>query len=144
MEGPTHPQQQMARITYPIEKIEGTFNIEDSAPVSLMVLSPVSPGQTAQIDFTLINDDARETAEYTLYTTDLVGMSGHIIPKERIIVSPNSGRIPPGESLDGRIEILVPIDMPQGDYGGLLRTEDVSQLQASVQLVVSSQERSGL
>ena len=135
------PPEQLTQIASPFAKVEGLYNGDDFPPISLLkVLSPVSSGQIGHIDFTLINDDPKETAEYTLYTTDLVGMSGQRIPEAQITVSPNPGRIPPGESVDGRIEIRVPTGTPQGSYGGLLQTEDISRLQAVVKLFVGPKE----
>jgi hypothetical protein len=138
------PPEQLTQIASPFAKVEGLYNGDDFPPISLLkVLSPVSSGQIGHIDFTLINDDPKETAEYTLYTTDLVGMSGHRIPEAQITVSPNPGRIPPGESVDGRIEIRVPTGTPQGSYGGMLQTEDISRLQAVVKLFVGPKEDPG-
>ena len=106
---------------------------------SLKFPFPVSPGKTGRIPFTLINDDPKETADFTLYSMDLVGMSGHRIPEAQITVHPNSGMIKPGDKVDGYIEIRVPTGTPQGSYGGLLQTEDINQLQAVVQLFVKDQ-----
>ena len=137
MEVPKHRPVQSAQIASQAARVEGLYNGADFQPLSfLKVPSPVSSGQTGHIDFTLINDDPKETAEHTLYTTDLVGISGHRIPAAQITVSPNPVRIPPGESVDGRIEIRVPSGTPQGSYGGFLQTEDISRLQAIVQLSV--------
>jgi hypothetical protein len=137
MKVPKPRPEQLAQMASPFARVEKLYNNDDFPPLSLLkVLSPVSSGQTGYIDFTLINDDPKEPAEYALYTTDLVGMSGHRIPETQITVSPNSGRIPPGESVDGRIEIRVPTGTPQGSYGGLLQTEDISWLQAVVKLSV--------
>jgi len=139
MEVPKHRPEQLAQIASPFASIEGLYNSDDFPPLALLkVLPPVSPGQTGYIDFTLINDDPKEPAVYALYTTDLVGISGHRIPESQITVSPNAGRIPPGESVDGRIEIRVPTGTPKGSYGGLLQTEDINRLQAIVKLSVDS------
>jgi len=97
---------------------------------------PLTPGKASHIGFTLINDDPNETADFTLNATDLVGRSGHRISEVHITVSPTSGTIPPGESVDGRIEVQVPSDIPSGDYGGLLQTKDSNQLQAVIHLSV--------
>ena len=133
--------EQPAPIASQLASIE-ELPIEDEHFPNLSSLKfplPVSPGQAGHIDFTLINDDPKETADFTLYTTDLVGMSGYRIPEAQITVSPNSGRISPGSSVNGRIEIRVPTDTPQGSYGGLLLTEDSSLLHAEVQLSVKDQ-----
>ncbi|MCA9498973.1 MAG: hypothetical protein KC588_07245 [Nitrospira sp.] len=139
MDVPKHPPESLAHIASRFPRLEG-FQPEDNfQPIFLLKIPlPVSPGQTSHIDFTLINDDPTETAEHTLYTTNLVGMSGHRIPETYITVFPNSIRIPPGESVDGRIEIHVPTGTPQGSYGGLLQTEDITRLQAVIRLSVCS------
>jgi hypothetical protein len=135
------PPEQLTQMAYPFAKVEELYNGDNFPPISLLkVLSPVGSGQIGHIDFTLINDDPKETAEYTLYTTDLVGTSGHRIPAAQITVSPNPGEIPPGKSVDGHIEIRVPTGTPQGSYGGFLQTEDISRLQAVVKLFVGPKE----
>ncbi len=137
MEVPKHRPEHLAHIASRFTRIEGLHTEDNFQPIFLLKIPlPVSPGQTGHIDFTLINDDPTEAAEHTLYTTNLVGMSGHRIPETHITVLPNPVRIPPGESVDGRIEIRVPTGTPQGSYGGLLQTEDSTRLQAVVRLSV--------
>ncbi len=133
--------EQPAQIASQLASIE-ELPIEDEHFPNLSSLKfpfPVSPGKTGRIPFTLINDDPKETADFTLYSMDLVGMSGHRIPEAQITVHPNSGMIKPGDKVDGYIEIRVPTGTPQGSYGGLLQTEDINQLQAMVQLSVKDQ-----
>lgn len=133
-----HPAH-LAHIVSQISGVEERQNEDDVQPIFLLKLSlPVSSGQTGHIDFTLINEDQKETAKHTFYTTDLVGVSGHRIPETHITVSPNPVRIPPGDSVDGRLEIRVPTGTPQGNYGGMLQTEDITLLQAVVQLSVGT------
>ena len=139
MDVPTHRPESLPHFASRFTRLEGLQPEDNFQPISLLKIPlPVSPGQTGHIDFTLINDDPTETAEHTLYTTNLVGMSGHRIPETSIAVLPNPVRIPPGESVDGRIEIQVPIGTPPGSYGGLLQTEDIIRLQAVIRLSVCS------
>lgn len=135
MEVENYPPEQLTQIATPFTSMGGLKESDENLPL-LKVLSPIDPGQTGHIDFTLINDNAKETVEYTLYTTGLVGLTGHRISEAHITVSPNPGKVPPGESVDGCIDICVPAGTPQGTYGGLLQAEDISQLQAVVQIIV--------
>ena len=137
VKGAMLPSQQLSQ-TAPALSSNEELDKEGGSPhlTVLKVLSLVNPGQIGHIDFTLINDDPSETADYTLSKTDLISKSGHRIPKAHINVSPNPGRIPPGESVDGRIEIRVPCKTPQDSYSGLLQTEDKSWLQAVIKLSV--------
>lgn len=139
MDVPKHRPESLAHMSSRLTRIEGLQPEDNFQPIVLLKIPlPLSPGQTGHIDFTLFNDDPTETAEHTLYTTNLVGMSGHRIPETYITLFPNSVRIPPGESVDGRIEIRVPTGTPQGSYGGLLQTEDITRLQAVIRLSVCS------
>lgn len=139
MDVPKHWTESLPHFASQLTRLEGLQPENKFEPIFLLkVPLPVSPGQTGHIDFTLINDDPTETAEHTLYTTNLVGMSGHRIPETSIAVLPNPVRIPPGESVDGRIEIHVPTGTPQGSYGGLLQTEDITRLQSVIRLSVCS------
>ncbi len=137
MDVPKHRPESLAHRSSRLTRIEELQPEDHFQPIVLLKIPlPVSPGQTGHIDFTLFNDDPTETAEHTLYTTNLVGMSGHNIPETYITVFPNPIRIPPGESVDGRFEIHVPTGTPQGSYGGLLQTEDITRLQAVIRLSV--------
>ena len=78
MDVPKHRPESLAHIASRFPRFEGLQPEDNFQPIFLLKISlPVSPGQTGHIDFTLINDDPTETAEHTLYTTNLVGMSGH-------------------------------------------------------------------
>ena len=137
MDLPKHRPESLTHMSSRLTRIEGLQPEDHFQPIVLLKIPlPVSPGQTGHIDFTLFNDDPTATAEHTLYTTNLVGMSGQRIPETYITVFPNPARIPPGESIDGRIEIHVPSGTSQGSYGGLLQTEDVTGLQAVIRLSV--------
>ncbi len=137
--------EQCTEISSSSTMFEGLMNGSDDYLVPLLKFrTPIAPGQTGYIDFTLINDDPEEGIEFRLHTIQLVGMSGHSIPDSQVTMSPITGKILPGSSVDGRIKVCVPTNTPQGSYGGVLRTQEINQLQAIVQLVVSSQERSGL
>ena len=112
-------------------------NGDDSQHVPLLKPPPpVSSGQNGHVRLTLENDDPHETVECALYTTDLVGKSGHRIPTTQVTVSPSPVSIPPGGSADVRIEIRVPSGTPPGSYAGLLQADDVGLLQAVLQLSV--------
>ncbi|MEO8328224.1 MAG: hypothetical protein ABI618_20460 [Nitrospirota bacterium] len=139
MEVPKYRPEHMAHIASQFPRIEDLHKADDFQPISFLKIPlPVSPGQIGHINFTLINEDPKEIAVHRLYATDFVDISGHRIPESHITVSPNPVRIPPGESVDGRIEIRVPTGTPQGSYGGVLQTEDITRLQAVIQLSVSA------
>jgi len=103
----------------------------------LKSLLPICPGETCRIPFSLINDDPNEWAQFTLNTTDLIGLSGHRIPGTHITMSQNSGTLKPGETVDGHLEIHVPMDTPQDSFAGLLQMEDSNQPQAVIHFSVS-------
>lgn len=129
--------EQVTQLISEFPTLAGPLYGDGSGPVSLLkVPSPVTPGQCGTVEFTLINDDPNETAECTLYSTDLIGVSGHRIPHSQISLSPNPLRISPGQSVDGRIEIQLPSGTPPGTYAGLIQTEDLGRLPAVIQLSV--------
>lgn len=134
--------EQLTQIASQLANTEQLPHGNDVPPFPLLkISSPVNAGNAGQIMFSLINDGDNETADYPLHSTDLVGLEGHRIPASYINISPNISTIPPGESVDGQIEIRVPRGTPPGTYAGLLKTEDISQLMTIVQLTVAPLSR---
>ena len=131
--------EHLAQIASQIATVGGPYNGDDSQSVPrLKPPPPVTSGQAGHLSLDLKNDDPSETFEGALYTTDLVGSSGHRIPATQVHLSPSLVSIPPGGSANVRIEVRVPSGTPPGSYAGLLQTDDFGLLQAVLQLSVGS------
>lgn len=108
-------------------------------PPGALLLSPavVGPGQAGEIVLTLENEDTSEPAMCAFFASDLVANSGSRIPAPQIRASPSPARIPPGGSIDVRVEIRVPSGTPAGNYAGLLQTDDAAQPPVVLQVRVA-------
>jgi len=134
-----HRPEHLTQFAFQGAGVGGPHSGDDRQSVPLLKPPPpVSSGQAGCIVLSLENDDPDETVECALYTTDLVGSSGHRIPAAHVNMSPIPVRIPPGGSTEVRIEIRVPRGTPPGSYAGLLQVNDGSLEQAVLQLSVGS------
>lgn len=134
-----HRPEHMTQFAFQGAGVGRPHRSDDLQSVALLKAPPpVNSGQAGCLTLDLENDDPDETVECSLYTTDIVGSSGHRIPAAQVSVSPNPARIPPGGSTEVRIEIQVPRGTPPGSYAGLLQVDDGSSEQAVLQLTVGS------
>jgi hypothetical protein len=115
-------------------------SISDGEGQDVIVLkspSPVRAGESGCVDLSVENDDPIETISCSLFSTDLVGSLGHSISKTQIRISPSTVRVPPGTSVDARIEIRVPLGTPRGGYAGLLQAVDGGLQRFVLQILVT-------
>jgi hypothetical protein len=128
--------EQMAQLALPVSGVGALQGDHDQCVPLLKSPPPVHSGRTGCLILTLENSDDT-IVECALYTTDIVGSSGHRIPTAQVNVSPCPVRIPPHGAAEVRIEIRVPKGTPAGSYAGLLRVDDGIVEQAVLQLSVA-------
>jgi hypothetical protein len=89
---------------------------------------PATAGETVDLRTRLQNDEDVETDDIVLAWTDLVATASRRIPSERVSISPNRFRIPPGSSADVAVTVQIPIDASPGHYRGVMHDPRIDDL----------------
>jgi len=118
--------------------VEGVLDVLVAAGNALSDLHPAgwaSPGSVAQICTRLANE-TRQPVEAAFACTDLIAPPNKVIRAERVRVSPLRVQIPPGETVNLAIAVLVPENASPGIYQALLQSPDIAGLRALVTVPV--------
>jgi hypothetical protein len=109
-------------------------------PEAIVMLQPkdaVRPGQTANLVISVTNDS--DTAGLcTVWATDLVSVSGSVIGKGQLRISPRQASVAPGAAVDFSIAIDAPLGIAPGQYAGLLMVSGFETVHAVLTVRVTS------
>jgi hypothetical protein len=100
----------------------------EPAPV-LAPAGPVTPGGTAQICISLVNED-EQPAQIVFFSTGLVGEDGERIAAERVSFQPRELMLSPGKTGEVIVSVVIPAQTRCGVYSGLIRASKLDYLHA--------------
>jgi uncharacterized membrane protein len=96
----------------------------------------VAPGETTEVTISLENESGQATAEFTMYSSELMASAGHRIPAEQVHFHPPALEVGPKAAGKVRVSVHVPKGTPPGTYEGLLRASPLDSLRAVLRVQV--------
>ncbi|MCW4030453.1 MAG: hypothetical protein NWE92_12505 [Candidatus Bathyarchaeota archaeon] len=96
----------------------------------------VKAGQSAIIEMSFENSKDTETDEFKLFSTDLISSAGERLPSGLVTFAPLTIKIPPNQTLQATVTVMIPEETSAGTYTGLVLASNMPELKTEIVIKV--------